>query len=136
MQKYKRNYPRINKRVPVLLRPPAGDALYSETQNLSRGGFQIDCDRVLVTTLCPNFDDESTDIEGEQIKVELTLSAAAAKNRIVAVYCKPVFAQRASTNAYRLGCEFTTVDNHSMDELADFIDECLGQEYDYSQRVS
>lgn len=130
MRKYKRDHPRLARSLPVKLEPPAGDAIYAETHNISRGGMQIGCDRIVVHIVFPQFEDaHSAPAQGatqsDDFGVHLTLPASEPTPGVIEGRCQPVFAQQIAEGRYRIGCKFTSLAPEANELLEDYIDECL-----------
>jgi len=115
----RRKYPRITINVPVTLELPGNRNVEATVYDVSPGGVQIHCERVVAGILKAETKGSNTDFDaGFMLKIDH-------KQTEIKARCRLVWIVKMDNEDYAIGVKFTAVDAHNRQLLKKFIESSM-----------
>ena len=121
MSDYKRDHPRALAELLVRIRLADGQVIHATTANLSRAGLQVAADPPTVGLLFP-ITHQPNPRQRIEASVEVHLPATPGEADVVNARCAAVFARRIAASQYRVGFQFTQIEEADERRLEEFVD--------------
>ena len=105
----KREYPRVNVKLPLEIVRSGGEVLPAVVLNISRAGMQVGCDWATMIRIVPQTHRVAA-AEDLELPVRVTLSFQAEPQATLHALCRVVSARRVSQDQYHVGLQYVSIE--------------------------